>query len=105
MQIAAETTKSQSLPSATLSEFSVTVRQSQFSRYRVIRRNGAVVSLKPFEIPVPVTKVLHAVNRIQDAISAELPLQVIDDGIGGSIVQGCQAGSEPSWDPPIGPIG
>ena len=105
MQIAAETAKYQSLPSATHSEFSATVRRSQFFHYRAIRRNGVVVSLKSPEIPVPVTKVLLAVNRRQGAIFAELPLQAIDDRIGGSIDQGCQAGSEPSWDPLIGPIG
>ena len=104
MQIAAETTKSQSLPSATLSEFSVTVRQSQFSRYRVIRRNGAVVSFEPSEISVAVTKVLLAVDGVQGAASAELQLQVIDDRLSKPLDLGCQTGSAPSWDRLIGPM-
>ena len=105
MQIAAETTKSQSLPSATLSEFSVTVRQSQFSRYRVIRRNGAVVSFEPSEISVAVTKVFLAVDGVQGAASAELPLQVIDDATSKPRDLGYQAGSAPCRDRLIGPIG
>lgn len=90
MQIAAETAKFQSLPSATLPEFSVTVRQSQFPYYRVIRCNGAVVSFEPSEIPVAVTKVFLAVDGIQGAASPELQLQVIDDRIGGSLDRGYQ---------------
>src|SRR5450759_461349 len=105
MQIAAETTKSQSLPSATLSEFSVTVRQSQFSQYRVIRCNGAVVSFESSEISVAVTKVFLAVGGVQGAASAELQLQVIDDGLSKPLNLGCQTGSAPSWNPLIGPIG
>jgi len=98
MPIVAETTKSQSLPSATLSEFSVTVRQSQFSRYRVIRRNGAVVSFEPSEISVAVTKGFLAVDGVQGAASAELQLQVIDVGLSKPLNLGCQTGSAPSWD-------
>ena len=98
MPIVAENTKSQSLPSATLSEFSVTVRQSQFSRYRVIRRNGAVVSFEPSEISVAVTKGFLAVDGVQGAASAELQLQVIDVGLSKPLNLGCQTGSAPSWD-------
>ncbi len=105
MQIAAETTTSQSLPRATLSEFSVTVRQSLFSQYRVIRCNGTVVSFEPSGIPVAVTKVFLAVDRMQGAASDELQLQGIDDGIGKSLDLGRQTGSAPSWDQLIGPIG
>ena len=104
MQIAAETTKSQSLPGATLSEFSVTVRQSQFSRYRVIRRNGAVVSFEPSEISVAVTKVFLAVDGVQGAASAELQLQVIDDRLSKPLDLGCQTGRAPRWDRLIGPM-
>lgn len=104
MQIAAEATKSQSLPSATLSEFSVTVRQSQFSRYRVIRRNGAVVSFEPSEISVAVTKVFLAVDGVQGAASAELQLQVIDDRLSKPLDLGCQTGRAPRWDRLIGPV-
>ena len=105
MQIAAETTKSQSLPSATLSEFSVTVRQSQFSQYRVIRCNGAVVSFEPFETPVVVTKQFLAVDGMQGAASAGLPLQVNDDAMSKPMDLGCQAGNASRWDRLIGPIG
>src|SRR3990172_6879329 len=101
MQIAAETTKSQSLPGATLSEFSVTVRQSQLSQYRVIRRNGAVVSFEPSEISVAVTKVFLAVDGVQGAASADLQLQVIDDRIGGALDRGDQAGGAPRRGPPL----
>ena len=104
MQIAAETTKSQSLPDATLSEFSVTVRQSQLSQYRVIRRNGAVVSFEPSEISVAVTKVFLAVDGVQGAASADLQLQVIDDGLSKPLDLGCPTGSAPSWDRLIGPM-
>jgi len=105
MQIAAETTKSQSLPGATLSEFSVTVRQAQFSRYRVIRCNGAVVSFEPSEIPMAMTKAFLAVDGLQRATSAELQLQGIDDGLSKSLALGSQTGSAPRWDQLIGPIG
>jgi len=105
MQIAAETTKSQSLPSATLSEFSVTVRQSQYSQYRAIRCNGAVVGFEPSEIPVAVTKVFLGVDGMRGAACAELQLQGIDDGIGKPLDPGCQTGGAPGWDQRIGPIG
>ncbi len=105
MQIAAETTKSQSLSSATLSEFSVTVRQSQSSQYKVIRCNGAVVSFDPSAIPMAVTKVFLAVDGVQGAAFAELQLQGIDDGLSKPFHLGCQTGSAPSWDRLIGPIG
>lgn len=105
MQIAAETAKSQSLPSTTLSEFSVTVRRSQAFQYRVIRCSGAVVSFEPFEIPVAATKVFLAVAGVQGAASAELPLQVIDDATSKPLDLGCQARSAPSRDRRIGPIG
>jgi hypothetical protein len=105
MQIAAETAKFQSLPSATLSEFSVTVWQSQFSRHRANRCNGAVVRFDPSDIPVAVTRVFLAVDGMQGAASAELQPQVIDDGLGNLFNLGWQTGSAPSWDPLIGPIG
>ena len=59
MPIVAETTKSQSLPSATLSEFSVTVRQSQFPHYRVIRCNGAIMAFGSSKILAAVSAPLH----------------------------------------------
>ena len=105
MQIAAETAKFQSLPSATLSEFSVTVWQSQFSRHRSDRCNGAVVCFEPSDIPVAVAKVFLAVDGMQGATPAELQPQVIDYGLGSFLDLGWQTGSAPSWDQLIGPIG
>ena len=105
MQIAAQTAKFQSLPSATLSAFGVTVRQSQFPHYRTTRCNGADVSFEPSVIPVAVTKAFLAVDGIQGAASAEPQAQAIDDGIGGSLDRGHQARSAPSRDPFIGQIG
>ena len=104
MQIAAETAKFQALPSAMLIEFSVTVWSSQLSRYRVIRRNGAVVSFKPSDVPVTVTKMFLADGGMQCAASAELQLQVIDGGKGKHLDRGCQARSGPSRDQFMGPI-
>ena len=96
MQIAAETTKFQCLPGAMFSEFSVIVRQSQFSQYRAVRCNGAVVNFESSEIPVAVTKVFLGVGRVQGSASAELQLQVIDDGIRTPVDPGRQTGSAPS---------
>ena len=105
MQIAAETAKFQSLPSTTLSEFSVTGCQSQSSQYGVIHRNGVVASFYPSEIPVPVTRVFLSVGRVQGAASAVLQLQIIDGAIGKLLDRECQAGNAPSSNQLIGPIG
>lgn len=104
MQIAAETTKSQSLPGATLCEFSVTVRQPQLSQYRVIRRNDAVVSFEPSNISVAVTKAFLAVDGVQGAAYAEVQLQSINDGLSKPLDLGGQTGCAPSWDRLIGPM-
>ena len=72
MQIAAETTKSQSLPSATLSEFSVTVRQPKFFQHRVIPCNGAAVSFEPSEVSVAATNAFLAADGMQNADPAKL---------------------------------
>lgn len=105
MQIDAETAKFQSLSSATLSEFSATVRPSRSSRYGVIRCNGAVVSFEPSEMPVAVTKVFLAVNGMQRAASADLQVQVIDGRLGKPLDLGCQTGFASTRDPSIGPLG
>ena len=81
MPIVAGTMKSQSLPSAPLSESSVTFRQSQFSQYRVIRRNGAVTNFEPSEISAAVTKVFLAVDGEQRSAFGEIQPPVIDHGI------------------------
>jgi ribonucleoside-diphosphate reductase alpha chain len=104
MQIAADTAKSQSLPSTKLSEFSVTVRQSQSAQPRVIRCNGAVVSFELSKIPVAATGVFLAVNGVHGAASAELPQQIVDDAIGNTRALGCPARIAPTCQP-VGPIG
>lgn len=105
MQIAAETTKSKLLSSATLSEFSVTAWESQASQYRAIRCNGAVVSIESSEISVAATEVFLAVDGVQGTASAKLQLQVIDDGLSEPLDLGCQTGRSLNWGQFIGPIG
>lgn len=105
MQIAAETEKFQSLPSAMLFEFSVTFWPSQLSRYRVIRRNGAVVSFEPSDVPVTVTEMFLADAGMHGAASAVLQLQVIDGGKGELLDRGRQTRRGPSPDQFMGPIG
>ena len=104
MQIAAETTTYQSLPSAMLSQFSVTVRRSRFSQHRVIRCNGAVVSFESSEIPVALTRVCLAAGGMQGVATAELQLQVINNGVRRPIDLGRQSGRAASLDQLIGPI-
>ncbi len=45
---------------------------SQYSEYKVIRRNGAVVGFEPGKISVAVTKAFLAVNGAQGAVSARI---------------------------------
>ena len=71
MQIVAETKTFQSLLSAALSEFSPTVQQSRFSRYKVIRRNGAIMAFGS--------------SKILAVVSASLD-------------RGCQTRGAPRWD-------
>jgi ribonucleoside-diphosphate reductase alpha chain len=72
MQIAADVTTSQSIPGATtLAELSTTV-QPEFSQYKIIRRNGAVVGFEPGKISVAVTKAFLAVEGGQSAASARI---------------------------------
>src|SRR5450759_223394 len=75
MQIAAETTTSKSLHSllgATFCEFSATVQQSPLSRYKVIRRNGAVAGFEPFKISEAVTKERHVRLRFDDGLAGSV---------------------------------
>jgi len=72
MQIAAETTISQSLLSYTLSEFSGLFRNFLSPRYEAIRRNGAVADFEPFNISVAATNALSDVNRGQAVAMEEL---------------------------------
>lgn len=105
MQIAAETANCQSLPSAMLSEFSATVRQSQYSEYRVIRCNGAVTRFEPSEIPVTATRVFLAADGMQGAASAGLQPQGIDDGTRRHHELRGLTATAPSWNQLIGPVG
>ncbi|MFN7368706.1 MAG: ATP cone domain-containing protein, partial [Burkholderiales bacterium] len=48
------------------------LRASSFTEYRVIRRNGSVVSFEPGKIGVALTKAFIAVNGGQGAASARV---------------------------------
>ena len=72
MQIAAETAMSQSLHDAAHSDSSVSIPQSSFSVYKLIRRNGAVVSSGRARISVVVPKALPAEKGGQGAASARI---------------------------------
>src|SRR5436190_21794686 len=72
MQIAADVTAPKSIPGATaLTDVSPAV-QSVLSQYKIIRRNGAVVSFEPGKISVAVTKAFLAINGGQGAASARV---------------------------------
>ena len=60
MQIAAETAMSRSLHGAAHSDSSVSIPQSSFSAYKLIRRDGAVTSFGRARISVAVPKTLPA---------------------------------------------
>jgi ribonucleoside-diphosphate reductase alpha chain len=72
MQIGADVTTPQSIPgTTTLADLSTAV-QPEFSQYRIIRRNGAVVGFEPGKISVAVTKAFLAVEGGQSAASARI---------------------------------
>src|ERR1700704_1052943 len=72
MQIAADVTAPQSTPATTtLADLSPAV-QPEFSQYKIIRRNGAVVGFEPGKISVAVTKAFLAVEGGQSAASARI---------------------------------
>ena len=72
MQIAADVTAPQSIPATTtLADLSPAV-QPEFSQYKIIRRNGAVVGFEPGKISVAVTKAFLAVEGGQSAASARI---------------------------------
>jgi len=72
MQIAAETAMSRSLHGSALSDSSVSIQQSSFSAYKVIRRNGAVVSSARARISVAVTRALPGAQGAASARIHEL---------------------------------
>lgn len=69
MQIVAETKIFQSLLSAALSVFSATVQQSRFSQDKVIRRDGAIMTIGSSKILAAVTALLHLGCQIRGAPS------------------------------------
>ncbi len=72
MQIAADATTPQSIPSpSSLAEVSTAVSPA-FSQYKIIRRNGAVVGFEPGKISVALTKAFLAVEGGQSAASARI---------------------------------
>src|SRR5829696_2144760 len=52
--------------------------RSPYSDYKIIRRNGAVVSFEPGKISVAMTKAFLAVNGAQGAASARIRTMVAD---------------------------
>jgi ribonucleoside-diphosphate reductase alpha chain len=71
MQIAADATTPQSIPTTTPDEVTASA-PSPYSQYRVIRRNGAVVGFEPSKISVAMTKAFLAVEGGQGAASARI---------------------------------
>ena len=72
-----QSTTSASLPTPTATsglspELSASARQSAFSAYQVIRRNGAVVAFEPSKIAVALMKAFLAVHGTQGAASASV---------------------------------
>jgi ribonucleoside-diphosphate reductase alpha chain len=75
MQLANETATSPTVPNLTI-ENETAVREPDYGQYKVIRRNGAVVSFEPGKITVAMTKAFLAVNGSQGAASARVREQV-----------------------------
>jgi len=95
MQIAADATASQSIPGTTsLPQVASSSPQAAFSQYRIIRRNGAVVSFEPGKISVAMTKAFLAVEGGQGAASARVREIVagLTDAVAGALVRRQPAG-------------
>ena len=89
MQIAADVTAPQSIPgTTTLTDLSPAV-QPEFSQYKIIRRNGAVVGFEPGKISVAVTKAFLAVEGGQSAASARIRelVSALTDAVVGALVR------------------
>jgi len=89
MQIAADVTAPQSIPgTTTLADISTAV-QPEFSQYKIIRRNGAVVGFEPGKISVAVTKAFLAVEGGQSAASARIRelVSALTDAVVGALVR------------------
>jgi ribonucleoside-diphosphate reductase alpha chain len=95
MQIAADTTPSLSVPGKTgLQEAAPVTTQPEFSQYKIIRRNGAVVGFEPGKISVAMTKAFLAVEGGQGAASARVREIVagLTDAVTGALVRRQPAG-------------
>jgi len=93
MHIAADATNLQSIPGTSLPEVPANV-QSQFSQYKVIRRNGAVVGFEPGKISVAMTKAFLAVEGGQGAASARIRelVSALTESVVGALVRRQPAG-------------
>src|SRR6266481_4364100 len=95
MQIAADARTSQSVSGTQgLPNVSPSVPQPEFSQYRVIRRNGAVVGFAPGKISVAMTKAFLAVEGGQGAASARVRELVagLTEAVVGALVRRQPAG-------------
>src|SRR5215212_3304107 len=76
MQLAAETVAA--VPTANFpAPDNDTARETQYSEYKIIRRNGAVVGFEPAKISIAVTKAFLAVTGGTGAASARVREQVV----------------------------
>jgi len=75
MQIAVEPTPSRTTPQITATPEDA-VREALYAQYKVIRRNGSVVSFEPAKVAIAMTKAFIAVNGGQGAASARVREQV-----------------------------
>ncbi|MBI5926216.1 MAG: ribonucleoside-diphosphate reductase subunit alpha [Aquabacterium sp.] len=74
------------MPGASAAAMAVEPRQSAYSAYQIIRRNGAVVSFEPSKIAVALMKAFLAVHGTQGAASASVRETV--DGLTEMVVRG-----------------
>jgi ribonucleoside-diphosphate reductase alpha chain len=72
MQLAGEAAPIQSFVTATFAESAPSTHTSILDQYKIIRRNGAVVSFEPAKISVAMTKAFLAVSGGQGAASARI---------------------------------
>jgi ribonucleoside-diphosphate reductase alpha chain len=88
MQLTTESAQSVSVPTFSAAEPG-SEREAVFAQYKVIRRNGAVVSFEPPKIAIAVTKAFIAVNGGQGAASARVREQVaqLTDSVVGALIR------------------
>jgi len=75
MHVAAESTQLRTVPQAA-SASEGAEREALYAQYKIIRRNGSVVSFEPSKIAIALTKAFIAVNGGQGAASARVREQV-----------------------------